>query len=86
MVFEEVERKPVWCIHFWDMELYEGEVLGKESGGDNINGLYVRMKGAAINDIECLNSKNVFYSEKAAEKALFKAKLAGKKRKGRKRA
>ena len=82
MTFEDIERRPVWCIHFWDMSLYPGEVLGKEKNGDK---LYVRMEGAAINDIQFVDNKNVFYSEKAAEKALFKAKLAGKKRKKPKR-
>lgn len=82
MSFEDVERQPVWCIHFWDMSLYPGEVLGKEKGGTK---LYVRMEGAAINDIQFVDSENVFYSEKTAEKALFKAKLAGKKRKRRNR-
>ena len=75
MAFIDVEPKPVWCIHFWDMSLYKGLVLGKEN-----DGLYVRMEGAAINDIEFINSKNVFYSEEAANRALFKANLAGKKR------
>ena len=78
MSFEEVERKSVWCIHFWDMELYPGEVLGKEKGK---NTYYVRMAGAAINDIQMIDGKNMFYSEESAEKALFKAKLSGKKRK-----
>lgn len=82
MSFEDVEQRPVWCIHFWDMILYEGEVLGKEKGKDE---LYIRLKDADINDIQFVNSKNVFYNKEDAEKALFKAKLAGKKRKHRNR-
>lgn len=75
MSFEDVKQQSVWCIHFWDMSLRKGLVLGKEN-----DGLYVRMEGDALTDIQFIYSKNVFYSEDNAEKALFKASLAGKKR------
>jgi hypothetical protein len=77
MVWEDVKARPCWCIHFWDMSLYAGEVLGKEKEKDE---WYVRLEGDAINDIKIMPSKNIFYTEKEAEKALFKANLAGKKR------
>ena len=75
MSFKEVKQRSVWCIHFWDMSLCKGLVLGGEN-----DSLYVRTEGAAIIDVQLINSKNVFYSKDDAEKALFKANLAGKKR------
>lgn len=77
MTWEDVETQPCWCIHFWDMSLYEGQVLGKEKGKDEF---YVRLSGSAINDIEIIAGKNIFYTKEDADRALFKAKLAGKKR------
>ena len=77
MAFEDVKQQKVWCIHFWGMTLEEGLLMGKE--GD---GYYVRMDGAAINDIEHVATGNVFFNKDAGERALFKASLAGKKRPG----
>jgi len=79
MVFKDVKRQEVWCVHFEDMKLYKGEVLGEEDDRD-VPWMYVRMDGDPITKIEYVIHKNVYYSEKAAEKALFKAKLAGDKR------
>jgi hypothetical protein len=61
------------------MTLYKGEVLGEETERD-VPWMYVRMDGAPITKIEYVIHKNVFYSEKAAQRALFKANLAGDKR------
>lgn len=77
MTWEDVKQRPCWCIHFWDMSLYAGEVLGKEKDKDEF---YVRLDGSAINNIEIISGKNIFYTEEDAGRALFKAKLAGKKR------
>lgn len=78
MAFIDIERKDVWCIHFWDMSLYEGQQLGTDSDNEELT--YVRLHGAAINDIELIATGNIFFSKEEAERALFKAKLAGKKR------
>lgn len=58
------------------MSLCKGLLLGKEN-----DGFYIRMENDAITDIQFINKENVFYSKNNAEKALFKATLAGKKRK-----
>ena len=78
MAFEYIKETTVWCIHFEDMELYKGLLLGKEDSDDR---LYIRMEGAAINNVELINPKNVFHSEESANRALFKASLKGDKRK-----
>lgn len=78
MTFIDIERKNVWCIHFWDMKLYEGEQLGTDSDNEEIT--YVRLKDSSITDIELIATGNIFFSKEEAERALFKAKLAGKKR------
>lgn len=77
MAFEDVKQQKVWCIHFWGMTLEEGLLMGKE--GD---GFYVRLDGAAINDIEIISAGNVFFDKEAGKRALFKANLAGDKRPG----
>ena len=74
MVFEYIKERPVWCIHFEDMKLYKGILLGEESGRDE-GWMYIRMEGAAINKIEYVNPKNVFDNEESANRALFKASL-----------
>ena len=79
MVFVDIKPQDVWCIHFEDMKLYKGLLLGKETDRDE-PWLYVRMDGAAITKIEYINPKNVFYSEDSANRALFKATLSGDKR------
>jgi hypothetical protein len=75
MTFENVKQQKIWCIHFWGMTLEEGLLMGKEG-----NDFYVRLDGAAINDIEIICAGNVFFDKDAGERALFKANLAGKKR------
>jgi len=79
MAFEYVKEREVWCIHFEDMKLYKGLLMGKETKRDE-PWSYVRMDGAAITKIEYVVDENVFYSEEAANRALFKATLAGKER------
>lgn len=83
MSFETVEQQTVWCIHFENMKLCKGLLLGKETNRDE-PWLYVRMEGAAITKIEYIIDKNVFYSEEAANRALFKASLKGDQRKANK--
>lgn len=79
MAFKYVKERPVWCIHFEDMKLYKGMLLGKETNRDELWS-YVRMDGAAITKIEYITPENIFYSEEAANRALFKATLSGDKR------
>ena len=79
MTFEVVKSKTVWCVHYWDMVVYNGELLGTETEEDNR--VYIRFNGQPINKIDLIDGDNVFDTEEEAEKALFKAKLGGKKRK-----
>ena len=79
MAFKDVKPQDVWCVHFEEMKLYKGVVLGEETDR-NVPWMYVRMDGDPITKVEYIIHKNVYYSKDAAEKALFKSKLAGDKR------
>lgn len=79
MVFKYIKEQPVWCIHFEDMKLCKGSLIGEETDRDE-SWLYIRMDGAAITKVENIIHKNVFYSEESANRALFKANLSGDKR------
>ncbi len=78
MVFEVVEPKQVWCVHYWDMKICSGTLLGTET--EEEGKVYVRFEGEPINKINLIDGGNTFDTENAAEKALFKANLGGKKR------
>lgn len=79
MAFKYLKERPVWCIHFENMELCKGLLLGKETDRDE-PWLYVRMDGDAITKVEYIIPENVFYSEESANRALFKANLKGDQR------